>query len=146
MSKQFNLSMDINAIANNPLEAAKWAQAVARDRSVGLQFYVQDDETKEIFSVDLEEEDSDAVLSIKANEYTPVIETPAAYNIFLMVELARVNKLIDPDLEYDKTWCEGINLYNEFEKSEFNTDNGLYECIEEFISDYIEKNPSKVLD
>lgn len=146
MAKQFNVSLEINAFVETPLEAAKWTQKVIRDRSVESQFYVQDDETKEIFSVDLEEEDKDAVLPVKANEYSSVIETPAAYNIFLMVELARVNKLIDPDLEYDKTWCEGINLYNDFEKSEFNTDNGLYECIEEFISDYIEKNPSKVLD
>jgi len=68
----YNISWEIIIDAENPLEAANIAQEWMREDD--WQFYVQDDETKEIFSVDMNEEDS--VLPIK--EYTPIIECSKA--------------------------------------------------------------------
>jgi hypothetical protein len=65
----FKISWEIDMEANTPLEAAKIAQKWLRKDD--WQFYVQNDETKEIFSVDLCEEDEDAVISIY--EYFPQI-------------------------------------------------------------------------
>lgn len=61
---KFNVIWDIEDIeAENPLEAAKKVQEwLRRDE---WQFYVQNVETKEISSVDLQEEDNVAVLPVK---------------------------------------------------------------------------------
>jgi len=67
---KFNVMWDIEDIeAENPLEAAKKVQDWLRRDD--WQFYVQNVETKEISSVDLQEEDEDAVLPVK--NFNPVI-------------------------------------------------------------------------
>ena len=68
--KNFNISLELSLSAENPLEAAKLAQDLIREDN--WIFAVQDDETKEIFTVDLDEEDEDAVLPI--DDYTPIIQ------------------------------------------------------------------------
>lgn len=65
----FKVVWEIDIEASNPLEAAKTAQNWMRKDD--WQFYVQNDSTKEIYSVDLQEEDSDAVLPV--NQYIPEI-------------------------------------------------------------------------
>ena len=70
---QFKLCWEIELDANSPLEAAKKAQNWMLDyENTALQFYVQEENKSEIFSVDLLEEDEDAVLPVK--EYKPIIE------------------------------------------------------------------------
>lgn len=71
---QFNVSYEINIIAENPLDAAKQANEIMVDSYP--QLYVQNDETKKIFSVDLEEYDEKAVLLV--NNYSPIIETKSS--------------------------------------------------------------------
>lgn len=62
------------------------------------------------------------------------------YGIFLMVELARLNGIIDAELEYDLTWEHGTCLYSEFEASKFNTDNiPLYDAIINYLLDKVNK-------
>lgn len=56
------------------------------------------------------------------------------YSIFLMVELARCFGLIEPKLEYDRTWEMGKDLYEQFEDSKFNDENeSEYQCIHNFL-------------
>ena len=66
----FKVVWEIELEAKNPLEAAKKAQKWLRKDD--WQYYVQNDETKEISSVDLVEEDEDAVLPVE--KYEPIIE------------------------------------------------------------------------
>lgn len=63
--------LEIDVESKNPLDAAKEIRSWLRGEE-GFQFYVQNEETGEIFSVDLDEEDEDAVLPVK--EYVPLIE------------------------------------------------------------------------
>lgn len=59
------------------------------------------------------------------------------YNIFLMVELARIAGIIPKDLEYDLTWEKGEELFDNFRLGEFNDPNKPeYNCIEEFLKDW----------
>lgn len=59
------------------------------------------------------------------------------YQIFIMVELARIAGLIEKELEYDTTWETAEKLYSEFQNSEYDDSNEPeYECIEKFLSDY----------
>ena len=59
------------------------------------------------------------------------------YQIFLMVELARLVGLIEQQLEYDTSWEMGEKLYSEFEKSKYNDSfEPEYECIENFLNNY----------
>jgi len=74
----FKIAWEIELEAKNPLEAAKEAERWIAGNDwqyyiyeYGL-FIVQNDETKEIFSVDLSEEDEDAV--IPTEKYEPLIE------------------------------------------------------------------------
>lgn len=69
----YNISFEINYPAESPLDAAKQLQALLEAQSNDWQYYVQNDETKEIFSVDLQEDDEDAVLPINPKDYTPII-------------------------------------------------------------------------
>lgn len=69
--KLYNVILEFDNEADSPLEAAKQAQESARDMDVSWIYMVQDDDTKEVFSVDLAEDDKDAVLSMK--DYTPLI-------------------------------------------------------------------------
>jgi len=63
------MNYTIEKLIEMALEDAKMAQEWLRKDD--WQFYVQNDETKEIFSVDLTEEDEDAVLPV--DEYYPQI-------------------------------------------------------------------------
>ena len=64
----------------------------------------------------------------------------SGYQIFLMIELARIANLIKVNLEYDETWKQGVELNNEFEVSTFNdTYKPRYECIEAFLKDKADK-------
>lgn len=57
------------------------------------------------------------------------------YEIYLMIELAKCHGLIVHEQEYDTTWEEGVTLYSEFTKSEFNVDEkSEYDCIEDFLN------------
>jgi hypothetical protein len=69
--KDYKLSLEINLSGENPLEVSKQLTEMIRDHESDWQFYVQDEETNEIFSVDLQEEDEDAVLPVK--NYEPFI-------------------------------------------------------------------------
>ena len=66
---EFKVSMEIQLQAENPLEAAKLARQWAIEDP--MLYYVQNEESAEIFSVDLSEEDEDAVLPTA--EYEPFI-------------------------------------------------------------------------
>ena len=66
----FKVVFEIEVESSSPLTAAYQVQEWLRRND--WQFYVQNAETLEIFSVDLLEEDEDAVLPVK--EYTPIIE------------------------------------------------------------------------
>lgn len=56
------------------------------------------------------------------------------YSIFLMIELARLARVIRDGLEYDTVWEQGESLYEDFKESEFNKDTEPeYECMEKFL-------------
>lgn len=70
----FKLCWEIQLEAENPLEAAKLANKWLQEKdNSAVQFYVQQDDTKEVYSVDLLEEDEDAVLPV--NNYEPIIKS-----------------------------------------------------------------------
>ena len=66
---EFKVSLEIQLSAENPLEAAKLARLWAIEDP--MSYYVQNEETAEIHSVDLSEPEEDAVLP--ANNYEPFI-------------------------------------------------------------------------
>lgn len=66
----FKVSFEIEVDAISPLEAAQTAQSWMREDD--WQFYVQNRDTKEVFSVDLQEELPDAVIPVE--KYEPFIE------------------------------------------------------------------------
>jgi hypothetical protein len=68
-TKTFRISLEIGISAENPLEAAKELERWIKDGD-NFQYYVQD-ENEKLYSVDLNEDDEDAVLEI--NDYTPII-------------------------------------------------------------------------
>ena len=68
---EYRVSLEIEIEADSPLEAAKKLQKWIRDPQTNWQYYVQDEHNK-IHSVDLEEEDEDAVLP--ADDYSPIIK------------------------------------------------------------------------
>ena len=69
--KNYNVVLELNVSAENPLEAAKQAEKECMSDVGRFTYVVQDDETNEIHSVDLTEADKDAVLPI--GEYVPLI-------------------------------------------------------------------------
>ena len=69
--KTYNISIEITLDAINPLEAAKQLQNWIKENETNWQFYVQEDGSKDIYSIDLEEPDEAAVLI--ANGYIPII-------------------------------------------------------------------------
>jgi hypothetical protein len=69
--KSFKVSFEIDVSAETPLEAAKIVQNYLQDPDEDWQFFVQDEQTDEIFSVDLGETDDDAVLPV--DNYVPFI-------------------------------------------------------------------------
>lgn len=73
--RNFKIVWDIELEATDPLAAAKEAQSWLQSRGDNWSFYVQEEgQDKPIFSVDLAEEDDDAVLEIRKDEYHPMIE------------------------------------------------------------------------
>ena len=66
----FNIALEIEIDADTPLEAAKTLKEWMED-DTNFVYVVQNSETKEIVSVDLAEDDEDAVLPY--NEYEPLI-------------------------------------------------------------------------
>jgi len=71
--KRFKISWEIELDAETPLDAAKEAQKWIQSKGNDWQYYVQEDgQNKDIFSVDLQEEDEDAVLPVK--DYKPMIQ------------------------------------------------------------------------
>jgi hypothetical protein len=71
--KIFRVVWEIELDADTSLEAAKTAQEWISDSGGGCQYYyVQDVETHEIVSVDLDEDDDNAVLPVK--EYQALIK------------------------------------------------------------------------
>jgi hypothetical protein len=68
---EYRISWEIQLDAENPLAAAKEALAMIQDGGESpYQFYVQA-EDKKVFSVDLSEDDEDAVLPVE--NYLPII-------------------------------------------------------------------------
>jgi len=62
------------------------------------------------------------------------------YQIFVMIELARIAGVIENGIEYDTTWDLGDALCKEFQGSEFDDDKEPeYECMEKFLSSYNQK-------
>jgi hypothetical protein len=68
----FKVVWEIEIEALTPLEAAKKSQEWMREPETNWQFYVQKDGNKIVYSVDLDEEEEDAVLPI--TEYHPMIK------------------------------------------------------------------------
>lgn len=68
---EYKVVFEIQVGADSPLEAAKNVQEMMRDPDCDWQFYVQNAETSEIVSVDLEEDDENAVC--KVDNYIPLI-------------------------------------------------------------------------
>jgi hypothetical protein len=63
------------------------------------------------------------------------------YNVFLMVELAKVHEIITTILEYDLQWEIGLNLWEKFKYSTHNNAHkSMYESIESFLQSL---NPTK---
>jgi len=59
------------------------------------------------------------------------------YQVFLMIEHAKLAGIIENNIEYDTTWNLGESLYNEFKNSVFDDANQPeIECIEKFLSNY----------
>lgn len=91
--KTYSVSWEINAIAGmTPLQAALECQSYLKSLDDGgQQLYVQDEDTKELFSVDLSEYDEnldedvtgEPVVQINPNEYRPTIEIPKKKTIYL---------------------------------------------------------------
>jgi hypothetical protein len=63
---------EIEVEAENSFEASRTVRDWLRNPNTEWQFYVQDVETKEVVSVDLSEEDEDAVLPVI--KYEPIIK------------------------------------------------------------------------
>jgi len=68
----FKISWEIELDAETPLAAAKEAQKWMRSKGTDWLFYVQEEHSTDIFSVDLAEEDENAVLH--TSEYVPLIK------------------------------------------------------------------------
>ena len=66
----FNVALEIELEAETPLNAAKMMQSWLEDGTSWV-YYVQNSETKEIFTVDLNEEDNNSVTP--NNHYQSVI-------------------------------------------------------------------------
>lgn len=59
----YKVIFEIDEYGLSPLEVAKTVQKMIKEDG-DYQWYVQNQDTKEIFSVDLDEEDEDAVLPV----------------------------------------------------------------------------------
>ncbi len=68
--KNYNVVFEIQVGAETPLDAAKKVQEWLQNPNDNWQYYVQDEETKNIFSVDLDDDDCAYII----NNYQPLIE------------------------------------------------------------------------
>jgi hypothetical protein len=69
--KMYKVVFEIEILADNPIDAVTEVASWLKDENNEFAFTVQDDETKEIFSIDLAEEDDDRVLQME--KYEPLI-------------------------------------------------------------------------
>lgn len=72
----YKVSLEIEIDADCPLNAAKLVNDMLDNHltdpeATGWQYYVQEEDSTEVFSVDLDEEDEDAVLPVE--KYEPFI-------------------------------------------------------------------------
>jgi len=70
--KTHRVVFEIEVQEETPLEAAKRVQKWLQDSSSNWQFYVQEDDDSTILSIDLDEDESCAVLN--ADNYIPMIK------------------------------------------------------------------------
>lgn len=148
-NKTFKVVMEISDIQeNNPLDAAKTVEGWIKDHESNFQYYVQDEETGELFSVDLNEEDDEAVLSDV--DYSPLIqhnEIERAKQILIKAGYIGVNSMfssndvigrcIDRDLE--EPTKEQINLIVSILDRQFNASEGLnWDTIDNAIDEVLE--------
>lgn len=70
--RTFKVVFEIEVDEENPLAAAQTVEGWLQDKNKNWQYYVQDEFTKKVTSVDLSEEDEDAVLP--AHNYEPLIK------------------------------------------------------------------------
>jgi len=60
------------------------------------------------------------------------------YQIYLMVELAKLNGVIENGIEYDTQWEKAEELFKKFNESKFNDEyQPEIECMEAFLKDYL---------
>jgi hypothetical protein len=71
--KNYKVVYEIEVEAKNPLEAAKQVSEWLKENDTSSMFYVQEEDSTNVFSIDLEEEDEDAVLPVHC--YHPLIAT-----------------------------------------------------------------------
>jgi len=72
--KQYNIALEINIWSKSPVEAARKLQDWIRDRGISWHFYVQDDATTDIYSIDLDLDEDDDHMVIEVEHYSPVIK------------------------------------------------------------------------
>lgn len=71
--KHYKIALEVELDAENPLEAAKTLERWCKETEDQYIYVVQDDETDEIVTVDLTEEDEDAVIPYNPENYKPLI-------------------------------------------------------------------------
>ena len=64
----YKVSLEMSIKGESPLEVAKCIAEMIRSDAYDLTYYIQNEETSELFTVDLAEEDVDAVLPLKRYE------------------------------------------------------------------------------
>lgn len=69
--KNYKVVYEIEVEANSPLEAAKQVAEWLKENDTSSMFYVQAEDENEVVSIDLQEEDEDAVLPV--HFYHPLI-------------------------------------------------------------------------
>ncbi len=69
----YKVVYEIEVDATSPLEAAKQVAEWLKENDTSSMFYVQAEDDNKVFSIDLEEEDEDAVLPV--HTYHPLIES-----------------------------------------------------------------------
>lgn len=69
--KNYKLSLEINLDGENPLDVAKKLAEMLMDNANEYQYYVQDEETNNVYSVDLSEDEECSVLPVY--DYQPFI-------------------------------------------------------------------------
>lgn len=75
MKKMFAVSFEINTMADDALNAAEIVREMLLDSNTGFMFAVQDTETKQIYSVDLDEDKDLRVLEVSQETIKPIIES-----------------------------------------------------------------------